>query len=129
VHKTANVLNFLRRSLQPKARAALHEIWIAETKARALVAFEQFAAAFEAKYPKTVECLVKAREALLAFYEFPAEHWIDIRTSNPIGSTFAAIRYRTERTKGCLTRDGMLSTIFKLGMRTEKNWCRFRGFE
>ena len=129
VHKTANVLNYLPKSLQPKAKAALHEIWMAETKAQALVAFEQFVTTFEAKYPKAVECLVKDREALLAFYDFPAEHWIHIRTTNPIESTFATIRHRTERTKGCLTRDGMLSMVFKLGMSAEKNWRRLRGFQ
>jgi transposase-like protein len=129
VHKTANVLNYLPKSVQPKAKAALHEIWMAETKAQALVAFGQFVTTFEAKYPKAVECLVKDREALLAFYDFPAEHWIHIRTTNPIESTFATIRHRTERTKGCLTRDGMLSMIFKLGMSAEKNWRRLRGFE
>jgi transposase-like protein len=129
VHKTANVLNYLPKSSQPKAKAALHEIWMAETKAQALVAFEQFVTTFEAKYPKAVECLVKDREALLAFYDFPAEHWIHIRTTNPIESTFATIRHRTDRTKGCLTRDGMLSMIFKLGMSAEKNWRRLRGFE
>jgi putative transposase len=129
VHKTANVLNYLPKSLQPKAKAALHEIWMAETKAQALVAFEQFVVAFGAKYPKAIECLVKDREALLAFYDFPAEHWIHIRTTNPIESTFATIRHRTDRTKGCLTRDGMLSMIFKLGMSAEKNWRRLRGFE
>ena len=129
VHKTANVLNYLPKSLQPKAKASLHEIWMAETKAQALVAFEQFVTTFEAKYPKAVECLVKDREALLAFYDFPAEHWIHIRTTNPIESTFATIRHRTDRTKGCLTRDGMLSMIFKLGMSAEKNWRRLRGFQ
>jgi transposase-like protein len=129
VHKTANVLNYLPKALQPKAKAALHEIWMAETKAQALVAFEQFVTTFEAKYPKAVECLVKDREALLAFYDFPAEHWIHIRTTNPIESTFATIRHRTDRTKGCLTRDGMLSMIFKLGMSAEHNWRRLRGFE
>ena len=129
VHKTANVLNYLPKSLQPKAKAALHEIWMAETRAQALVAFNQFVAAFDAKYPKAVECLTKDRETLLAFYEFPAEHWIHIRTSNPIESTFATIRHRTERTKGCLTREGMLSMIFKLGISAEKNWRRLRGFE
>jgi len=128
VHKTANVLNYLPKSLQPKAKAALHEIWMAATKAQALVAFEQFVAAFGAKYPKAVECLVKDRETLLAFYDFPAEHWIHIRTSNAIESTFATVRHRTERSKGCLTRDGMLSMIFKLGMSAEKNWRRLRGF-
>lgn len=129
VHKTANVLNYLPKSLQPKAKAALHEIWMAETKSQAIVAFERFVAAFGAKYPKAVECLVKDREVLLAFYDFPAEHWIHIRTTNPIESTFATIRQRTERTKGCLTRDGMLSMIYKLGMSAEKNWYRLRGFE
>ena len=129
VHKTANVLNYLPKSLQPKAKAALHEIWMAETRADALIAFNQFVAAFEPKYPKAVECLVKDREALLAFYDFPAEHWMHIRTSNAIESTFATIRHRTERTKGCLTRDGMLSMIFKLGMSAEKNWRRLRGFQ
>lgn len=129
VHKTANVLNYLPKALQPKAKAALHEIWMAETRAQALVAFEQFVTTFEAKYPKAVECLVKDREALLAFYDFPAEHWIHIRTTNPIESTFATIRHRTDRTKGCLTRDGMLSMIFKLGMSAEHNWRRLRGFE
>jgi putative transposase len=128
VHKTANVLNYLPKSAQPKAKAALHEIWMAETKAQALVAFEQFVVVFGAKYPKAVECLAKDREALLAFYEFPAEHWSHLRTSNAIESTFATIRHRTERTKGCLTRDGMLSMIFKLGMSAEKNWRRLRGY-
>jgi transposase-like protein len=129
VHKTANVLNYLPKSLQPKAKAALHEIWMAETKAQALIAFAQFVAVFGPKYPKAVECLVKDRETLLAFYDFPAEHWIHIRTTNPIESTFATIRHRTERTKGCLTRDGMLAMIFKLGMSAEKNWRRLRGFQ
>lgn len=129
VHKTANVLNYLPKALQPKAKAALHEIWMAETKAQAHTAFEQFVAAFGAKYPKAVECLVKDRETLLAFYDFPAEHWIHIRTSNAIESTFATVRHRSDRTKGCLTRDGMLAMIFKLGMSAEKNWRRLRGFQ
>ncbi|MEO8751067.1 MAG: transposase, partial [Casimicrobiaceae bacterium] len=117
------------KSLQPKAKAALHEIWMADTKANATSAFNQFVAAFAAKYPKAVECLVKDRDALLAFYDFPAEHWIHIRTSNAIESTFATIRHRTERTKGCLTREGMLSMIYKLGLSAEKNWRLLRGFK
>jgi putative transposase len=129
VHKTANVLNYLPKSLQPKAKAALHEIWMAETKAQALVAFEQFVAAFGAKYPQAVECLVNDRETLLAFYDFPSEHWIHVRTSNAIESTFATVRHRTDRTKGCLTRDGILAMIFKLGTSAEKNWRRLRGFQ
>jgi transposase-like protein len=129
VHKTANVLNYMPKSLQAKAKAALHEIWMAQTRQDALVAFERFVSTYRAKYPKAVECLVKDREALLAFYDFPAEHWLHIRTSNAIESTFATVRHRTERTKGCLTRDGMLAMIFKLAMSAEKNWRRLRGFE
>ena len=129
VHKMANVLNYLPKSVQPKAKAALHEIWMAETKAQAPAAFEQFVRAYQAKYPKAVECLIKDREALLAFYDFPAEHWIHIRSSNVIESAFATIRHRTDRAKGCLTRTGMLSMIFKLGMSAEHSWRRLRGFE
>ena len=128
-HKTVNVLNYLPRALQPKAKAVLHEIWMAETRADAERAFDQFIAAFGAKYPKAVECLAKDRAALLAFYDFPAEHWIHLRTSNVIESSFATVRQRTDRTKGCLTRDGMLSMIFKLGMNAERSWRRLRGFE
>lgn len=128
-HKTVNVLNYLPRALQPKAKAALHEIWMAETKADANRAFDQFIAAFGAKYPKAVQCLVKDRTELLAFYDFPAEHWIHLRTSNVIESAFATVRHRTDRTKGCLTRDGMLSMIFKLGMNAERSWRRLRGFQ
>jgi len=129
VHKTANILDYLPRSVQPKAKAALHEIWMAETRAQALVAFEQFVGAFGAKYPKAVECLTKDREALLAFYDFPAEHWVHLRTGNVIESTFASVRHRTDRTKGCLTRAGMLAMIFKLGQSAEQSWRRLRGFE
>ena len=129
VHKTANILNYLPRSLQPKAKAALHEIWMAETKVAAQKAFDEFVASYGAKYPKATECLAKDRDALLAFYDFPAEHWIHIRTTNVIESSFATVRHRTDRTKGCLTRDGMLAMIFKLGMCAERSWRRLRGFE
>jgi putative transposase len=128
-HKTVNVLNYLPRALQPKAKAALHEIWMAETRTDAQRAFDQFIATFGAKYPKAVQCLAKDRTELLAFYDFPAEHWIHLRTSNVIESAFATVRQRTDRTKGCLTRDGMLCMIFKLGMCAERNWRRLRGFE
>ena len=109
-------------------KADLREIYGAPTRAAATAAIDMFADKYGAKYDKAVACLTKDREALLAFYEFPAEHWIHIRTTNPIESTFATIRHRTERTKGCLTRDGMLSMIFKLGMSAEKNWRRLRGY-
>ena len=129
VHKTANVLNYLPKSLQARAKVGLHEIWMAETKANAQTAFNQFVASYGAKYPKATECLAKDRAALLAFYDFPAEHWIHIRSSNVIESSFATVRHRTDRTKGCLTRDGMLAMIYKLGQSAERNWRRLRGFE
>ena len=124
-----NVLNYLPQSGQPKAKAALHEIWMAETKAQGQAALDQFVRAYQAKYPKAVGCLIKDREALLAFYDFPAEHWIHIRSTNVIESAFATIRHRTDRAKGCLTRTGMLSMIFKLGTSAEHSWRRLRGFE
>jgi putative transposase len=129
VHKVANVLNYLPKAVQPKAKAALQEIWMAETKADALAAFEQFVHTYQAKYPKAVECLTKDRETMLAFFDFPAEHWVHIRSSNVIESTFATIRHRTDRTKGCLTRTGMLAMMFKLAMSAEQGWRRLRGFE
>jgi transposase-like protein len=129
VHKIGNVLNYLPKALQPKAKQALAQIWMAETRADALVAFEQFVKTFGAKYPKAVECLLKDREALIAFFDFPAEHWIHIRSTNVIESTFATIRHRTDRTKGCLNRDGMLTMMFKLGMSAQQHWRRLRGFE
>ena len=128
VHKTRNVLNALPKSVQPKAQQALHEIWQAETKADANRAFEVFLTTYEAKYPKATACLEKDREALLTFYAFPAAHWQSLRTTNPIESTFGTIRHRTKRTKGCLTRDGMLHMMFKLSQCAEKNWRRLRGF-
>lgn len=129
VHKVANVLNYLPRAAQPKAKSALQQIWMAETKSAALAALAQFVRTYQAKYPKAVECLTKDREALLAFFDFPAEHWTHIRSSNVIESSFATIRHRTDRTKGCLTRAGMLAMMFKLGMSAEHGWRRLRGFE
>lgn len=128
VHKTANVLNYLPKTVQAKAKAALHEIWMAPTRGEAERAFERFVETYGAKYPKAVDCLVKDREALLAFYNFPAEHWVHLRTTNPIESTFGTIRHRTDRAKGCVTRDTMLAFIYKLGMCAEKRWRRIRGF-
>jgi transposase-like protein len=129
MHKTGNVLNYLPKSSQPKAKKALQNIWMAETRKLANIAFDEFIATYEAKYPKAVECLVKDRDALLAFYDFPAEHWVHLRTTNPIESSFATIRHRTNQTKGCVTRDTMLAMVFKLGQCAEKNWRRIRGFK
>jgi putative transposase len=123
------VLNYAPRAVQPKAKAALHEIWMAETKADAQVAFDHFIASYGVKYPKAAECLAKDRDTLLAFYDFPAEHWVHIRTSNVVESSFATVRHRTDRTKGSLAQDGMLAMIFKLGMCAERGWRRLRGFK
>ena len=129
MHKTMNVLNCLPKSGQAKAKQALHNIWQAATKEEAERAFDLFIQTYEPKYPKATTCLQKDREELMAFYDFPAQHWQSIRTSNPIESTFATIRHRTKRCKGCLSRDGMLHMMFKLGQCAEKKWRRLRGFE
>lgn len=129
VHKTANVLNYLPKSAQAKAKKALQEIWMAEDRASAQKAFDHFVQTYQAKYPKAVACLEKDRESLLAFYDFPAEHWVHIRTTNPIESTFATIRHRTDKAKGCVSRNTMLAMIYKLGMSAEKRWRRIRGFK
>ena len=128
MHKTGNVLYCVPKSVQSKMKTALHDIWQAETKEDAETAFDRFEKRFEAKYPKAVQCLQKDREELLAFYDFPAQHWQSLRTTNPIESTFGTIRHRTKRTKGCLSRDGMLQMMFKLGECAQKNWRRQRGF-
>ena len=107
----------------------LHDIWQAETREHAQNAFDLFVASYESKYPKATNCLQKDRESLLAFYDFPAKHWQSLRTTNPIESTFGTIRHRTRRSKGCLTRDGMLHMMFKLGMSAENSWRRLRGFD
>ena len=129
MHKTMNVLNCLPKSLQPKAKQALHEIWQANTREDAEKAFDLFLKTYEPKYPKAALCLEKDRDELMAFYDFPAQHWQSIRTSNPIESTFGTIRHRTKRSKGCLSRDGMLHMMFKLGQCAQKNWRRQRGFK
>ena len=129
VHKTANVLAALPDSIQGKAKAGLKEIWMAETKAQANKAFDSFLGDFEAKYPKAVAVLEKDRESLLAFYDFPDEHWIHIRTTNPIESTFATIRHRTTRTKNCVSRNTLLGLVFQLTLTAEKEWRRIRGFK
>ena len=129
VHKTANVLAALPDSIQGKAKAGLKEIWMAETKAQANKAFDTFSRDFEAKYPKAVAVLEKDRESLLAFYDFPAEHWIHIRTTNPIESSFATIRHRTTRTKNCVSRNTLLGLVFQLALTAEKSWRKIRGFK
>ncbi len=128
VHKTANVLNRLPKMLHGQAKKALHQIWMADTREAAHEAFDRFVETYQDKYPKVVECLIGDREELLAFYDFPASHWQSLRTTNPIESTFATIRHRTKRSKGCLSRTTMLGMMYRLGMCAEKKWRRLRGF-
>jgi putative transposase len=127
VHKTANVLNKLPNSLHAKAKHALQDIWMAETRADAEAAFDGFVESYGVKYEKAVECLSRDREPLLAFYDFPAEHWKHLRTTNPIESTFATVRHRTVRSRGCLSNKTALAMIFKLAQAAEKSWNRLRG--
>jgi putative transposase len=127
VHKTANVLDKLPRSIQPAAKADLREIWKAPDRATAEKAIATFADKYGAKYDKAVTCLVKDRTALLTFYDFPAEHWDHLRTSNPIESVFATVRHRTVRTKGALSQDTARLMVFKLVMAAAKTWRRLKG--
>ena len=128
VHKTANVLNRLPKSLQGKAKRALQNIWMAATKKDAEAAFDTFAEIYGTKYDKAVECLTKDRDVLLVFYDFPAEHWKHLRTTNPIESTFATVRHRTTRSKGCLSNKTALAMTFKLAQSAEMSWHRLRGY-
>jgi len=129
MHKTGNVLNYLPKATQPKAKQALHQIWMAETREDGESAFDAFLRTYEAKYPKATACLAKDRTELLAFFDFPAEHWMHLRTTNPIESTFATVRLRTAKTRGCLSRETMLTMVFKLCRSAEKTWRRLRGYQ
>lgn len=129
VHKTANVLNKLPKSVQGKAKADLREIWQAPTRKAAEKAFDTTVARFEAKYPKAIECLQKDRDELLAFYDFPAEHWTHLRTTNPIESTFATVRLRTAKTRNCGSRETTLAMAFQLLRSARRGWRRIMGFD
>ena len=126
-HKMGNVLNALPASQQGRAKAALQAIWMAMTRADAQRAFDQFVSQYQGKYPKAVDKLEKDRDSLLAFYDFPAEHWQHLRTTNPIESTFATVRHRTTRTRNCVSRPTFLGLAFKLMEEAEKTWRRIRG--
>ena len=128
-HKTANVLNKLPKGLQLKAKAELNDIWMADSRAAAEQAFDKFLLSYQSKYPKASECLNKDRTALLTFYDFPALHWQHIRTTNPIESTFATVRLRTSKTRGCVSRGGMLAMVFKLTKVAEQKWYKLKGSE
>lgn len=127
VHKTANVLDKLPKRLRAEAKEKLHDIWMADTREHANQAFDLFERTYEAKYPQAVECLRKDRDLLLAFYDFPAEHWIHLRTTNPIESTFATVRLRTKRTKGCGSRIACLTMVYKLMQSASKKWRLLNG--
>lgn len=127
VHKTANVLDKLPKSLQPAAKADLREVWMAPDRATAETAIGTFTEKYGAKYDKAVTCLLKDRNALLTFYDFPAEHWDHLRTSNPIESVFATVRHRTVRTKGALSQDTARLMVFKLVMAAARTWRRLKG--
>lgn len=127
VHKTVNVLNKLPLLQHGKAKEALHQIWMAESRVDAEQAFDLFLSTYDAKYPKATACLARDRETLLTFYDFPAEHWLHIRTTNPIESTFATVRLRTTKTRGCVSRAGLLAMVFKLTKTAEQNWRTLKG--
>jgi transposase-like protein len=127
VHKTANVLNKLPRGVQGKAKKMLWEIWMAATRSAADTAFDLFVETFSAKYPAAAECLKKDRTELLAFYDFPAEHWIHLRTTNPIESVFATVRLRTDKTRGAGSRCACLTMVFKLMQSAAKTWRLLNG--
>ena len=127
VHKTANVMDKMPKSVQPAAKADLREIWAAPDRATAEAAIVTFAKKYGAKYHKAVTCLIKDRHALLTFYDFPAEHWDHLRTSNPIESVFATVRHRTVRTKGALSQDTARLMVFKLVMAAAMTWRKLKG--
>lgn len=127
VHKTVNVLDKLPKSLQSKAKAMIHDIYLAPTKNDADKAWKKFVKTYDSKYPKATECLKKDKEELLNFYNFPAEHWIHLRTTNPIESTFATVKHRTKKSKNCFSRNSLIACIFKLFLEAEKRWQRLRG--
>ena len=129
VHKMANILNKLPKGIQAKAKQGLQAIWMAESRAAATRALNQFIRTYEDKYPKATACLDDDRDSLLTFYDFPAAHWQSIRTTNPIESTFATVRLRTARTRGCVSRTSLLTMVYKLGLCAEQNWRRLRGFK
>jgi transposase-like protein len=127
VHKTGNVLNKLPKSKQAKAKSMLHDIWMAETREDAHKAFDLFVESYQIKYSKAASCLTRDRDVLLAFYDFPAEQWMHIRTTNPIESTFATVRLRTKKTKGSGSRAACLAMVFKLTMCAQKTWRALNG--
>lgn len=129
VHKTANILEKLPKKKQPQAKSMIHDIYLADTRKDAESAFDRFIEIFEDKYERAVKCLVKDREKTLAFYDFPAKHWAHIRSTNPIESTFATVRLRSRKTKGCGSMNATVAMVFKLMKDAEKRWKKLRGYQ
>lgn len=129
VHKTGNILNKMPKSVQSTAKKMIHDIYLAPKKEDALKAFDSFIKTYEVKYYKATQCLQKDKEVLLSFYDFPAEHWQHIRSTNPIESTFGTVRHRTKRTKGCANRRTTLMMVFKLAMEAQTNWRKLKGYK
>ncbi|HLB77698.1 MAG TPA: IS256 family transposase [Candidatus Dormibacteraeota bacterium] len=129
VHKSANLLSKLPKRLHGQAKDLLHQVWMAPTKAQAERSFGLFLATYEPKYAAAAQCLSKDRDALLAFYDFPQEHWVHLRTTNPIESTFATVRLRTDKTKGSGSRVACLTMVFKLAESASRKWRALRGSE
>jgi putative transposase len=127
VHKTANILDKMPKSVQGRAKELIHEMYLSATRKAALETYDQFIASYQAKFPKATACLQKDKEWLFTFYDFPAQHWSHLRTTNPIESTFATVRLRTQRTKGCGSRIATLTMVFKLGIEAQKHWRRLNG--
>ena len=128
VHKTSNILDKLPQSVQPYAKKLIHEMYLSPTKEAALIAYRRFLSEYSAKYPKATECLRKDENVLFTFYDFPAEHWAHLRTTNPIESTFATVRHRTRQTKGCGSRIATLMMVFKLAEQAERHWRKLNSF-
>ena len=128
-HKMCNVLDKMPKSLKAQAKKALQDIWLAATRKEAYKAFDNFTDKYQLKYPKACQCLLKDKEELMTFYDFPAEHWKHLRTTNPIESTFATVRHRTKRAKGCFSRTTILTMVFKLCKSAEGKWNKIHGFE
>ena len=123
-----NILNYLPKSLQARAKAQIREIWNAENRKEVKKALQSFVKSYEDKYPKAVECLKKDQEVLLAFYDFPASHGGSIRTTNPIESTFSTIRNRTKPDRGCFSREPLLALVFQVVLTSEKRFRRIKGY-
>ena len=129
VHKMANILDKMPKSVQPKAKAHIRDMYLAPTKEEAIKAYHHFLSRYRAKYERACECLSKDLDSLFTFYDFPAEHWVHIRSINPIESTFATVRHRTKRTKGCGSRLATLTMVFKLALEAQKTWKRIKGHQ